>query len=411
MSGIPEQPSRLLRYRRIRSATVVGLIACLALAAGLLTGSGSSSGGSPAGDVSAGSPAADGLADATSTQPAASLVPPPSAGLGPGALAGQRTIVGFPGTAIPSEVSRGIRQGRIGGVILFEDNIPSRAAVRRLTSRLQGISRPKGLRAYPLLIMTDQEGGLVKRLSGAPTASAAEMGRRGPAFARRQGRLTGKNLRNAGINVNAAPVLDVARPGGNIAATDRGFGSTVRGVVRTAIPFATALEANGTAATAKHFPGLGSVRLNTDDAVQRIRLSKAALRKVDEATFRPFIRSGGDMVMVGTAIYPAFGGKPAAFEKRIVTGELRRRLGFRGVTITDALGTVAARAFGGPRRLTPAAARAGMDLMLFTDYTSALRGQDSMADRMRNGRLQNAAFRASVDRILRLRARLARLAR
>lgn len=393
----PSRPDRSLRSRRIRTAAGTGLIACLALAAGLLTGAGASSGDSPDADR-----------EGSTSSAAAALAASPSAGLGPSTLAGQRTIVGFAGTSIPRAVTRGIRQGRVGGVILFEDNIPSRAAVRSLTRRLQNVRRPRGLRRYPLLIMTDQEGGLVKRLSGAPNASAAEIGRRGPAFARRQGRLTGRNLRNAGINVSLAPVIDVARPGGNIAATDRGFGSTVRGVVRTAIPFATAMERNGVAATAKHFPGLGYVRLNTDDAVQRVRLSKAALRKVDEATHPPFIRSGGDMVMVGTAIYPAFSGKPAAFEKKIVTGELRNRLGFRGVTITDALGTVAARAFGGPRRLTPAAARAGMDLMLFTDSRDALRGQDSMADRVRSGKLDRAAFRRSVDRVLRLRARLAR---
>lgn len=391
--------------RRRRAALGTGLIACLALAAGLLSGAGASPGGSPGGDPD-GDP--DGERSRGSTSAGVPLAAQPSAGLGANTLAGQRTVVGFPGTSIPRAVRRGIGNGRIGGVILFEDNIPSRAAVQGLTRRLQGIRRPNGLRSYPFLIMTDQEGGLVKRLSGAPTASAAEMGRRGPAFARRQGRLTGRNLRNVGINVNLAPVIDVARPGGNIAATDRGFGSTVRGVVRTAIPFATALEANGAAATAKHFPGLGSVRLNTDDAVQRVRLSRAALRKADEATYRPFIRSGGDMVMVGTAIYPAFSGKPAAFEKRIVTGELRRRLGFRGVTITDALDTVAARAFGAPRELTPAAARAGMDLMLFTDYGDALKGQDSMADRIRSEKLDPAAFQRSVNRILRLRARLAR---
>jgi beta-N-acetylhexosaminidase len=166
------------------------------------------------------------------------------------------------------------------------------------------------------------------------------------------------------------------------------------------------MRAGGAAATAKHFPGLGAVRLNTDDAVQRINLSRGALRKVDEAVYPSFIRAGGQLVMVGTAIYPAFGRNPAAFNRRIVTGELRRRLGFRGVTITDALGTVAARAYGGPRKLTPAAARAGMDLMLFSDIAEALDGQDSMTDRLRSGRLGRAAFRASVDRILRLRASL-----
>jgi beta-N-acetylhexosaminidase len=332
--------------------------------------------------------------------------PSPSAGLGANTLAGQRTIVGFVGTGIPAAIRRGVARGRIGGVILFADNIPSRASVQSLTRRLQAIKRPRPLRRYPLLIMTDQEGGLVKRLSGAPNASAAQMGRRGPAFSRRQGRLTGRNLRNAGINVNLAPVLDVARPGGNIEATGRAFGSTVSKVRRTAIPFARAMRAGGAAATAKHFPGLGAVRLNTDDAVQRINLSRGALRKVDEAVYPSFIRAGGQLVMVGTAIYPAFGGTPAAFNRRIVTGELRRRLGFRGVTITDALETVAARAFGGPRRVTPAAARAGMDLMLFAGIAAALEGQDSMTDRLLSGRLGRPAFRASVDRILSLRASL-----
>ena len=391
MKGQPEaDPDRggIIRRRRHRAAIGAGLLACLALTAGVLSGAGSTAGG-PSG-------------------PDATTAASPSKGLGPNTLAGQRTVVGFSGTSIPRSVRRGLAQGRIGGVILFADNISSRSAVRSLTARLQKLKRPKALRRYPLLIMTDQEGGLVKRLTGAPSASAAEMGRRGPAYSKKQGRLTGRNLKNAGINVDLAPVADVARPGGNIAATDRGFGSTVKGVVRSAVPFATALEANGAAATAKHFPGLGSVRLNTDDAVQKVRLSKAALRKVDEAAYRPFINAGIDMVMVGTAIYPAFSRKPAAFEKKIVTGELRRRLGFGGVAITDALGTVAARDFGGPRKLTPAGARAGMDLMLFSDVASALEGQDSMADRVGSGRLDRAAFRRSVDRILRLRARLAR---
>ena len=395
MAGRIENDSRksgsstLIGRRRRRAAFALGLLACLALSAGAFSG--------------AGSTGSEGSVSGTLV-----LAAQPSRGLGPNTLAGQRTIVGFGGTAIPRTLRKGVKNGRIGGVILFSDNLPSRSAARSLTARLQKLKRPKALRRYPLLVMTDQEGGLVKRLSGSPTVSAAEMGRRGPAFSRRQGRLTGRNLKNAGINVNFAPVVDVARPGGNIASTDRGFGSTVASVVRSALPFATAMEAAGTAATAKHFPGLGSVRLNTDDAVQRISLSKAALRKVDEAAYRPFVRAGIDMIMVGTAIYPAFGGKPAAFEKKIVTGELRRRLGYRGVTVTDALGTVAARAFGGPRRLSPAAARAGTDLMLFTDLRGALDGQDSLSDRLRSGKLEPTTFRRSVNRILRLRARLAR---
>lgn len=334
--------------------------------------------------------------------------PSRSAGLSPGELAGQRMIAGFEGTEVPARLRRAIRQGRIGGVILFANNLPDRAAARNLTRRIQAIARPPRLRPYPLLVMVDQEGGLVKRLTGAPTASAAVMGRRGPAFSRRQGVLTGRNLRNVGVNMNLAPVLDVARPGGDIFATDRAFGTTVERVERTAIPFAEGLESTGVASTAKHFPGLGKIRVNTDFAVQVVGSSRAAIRGVDEAPFQAYARAGGDAVMVGTAVYPAFGRRPAAFNARIVRGELRDRVGFRGVTITDALGTVAARAFGGPRKTTVAAARAGVDLLLFGDAVFPLRGQQALRDALREDGIPSARFRAAVDRILELRTRLAR---
>src|SRR4029079_9844098 len=90
----------------------------------------------------------------------------------------------------------------------------------------------------------------VKRLSGAPTASAATMGARGAAFSREQGRRTAANLRDVGVNVDLAPVLDVGRSGGVIAETERSFGATAARVSATAIPFAEALQAGGSRATA-----------------------------------------------------------------------------------------------------------------------------------------------------------------
>ena len=104
--------------------------------------------------------------------------------------------------------------------------------------------------------MVDQEGGLVKRVGGAPDASAREMGERGAAFSREQGRRTALNLRDIGVNVNLAPVLDVGRPGGTIAETDRAFGSTAAAVEGTAIPFAEALQAAGHRGHRQALPGL-----------------------------------------------------------------------------------------------------------------------------------------------------------
>lgn len=322
--------------------------------------------------------------------------------LGLGQLAGQRIALGFSGVRPPAAATRLIREGGVAGVILFADNLPTRAAGRRLIRRLQAIPRPPLLRD-PLLVMVDQEGGLVKRVGGAPTVSARTMGARGPAFSRAQGRRTAANLRGLGVNVDLAPVLDVARPGGTIAEADRGFGATAAEVAAIGVPFAEGLQAGGVAATAKHFPGLGAARLNTDDAVQRIGLPAGTLRGVDEAPYRRFIAAGGDLVMLSTAIYPAISDRPAAFSAAIATGELRSRLGFDGVSITDALDTVAVRAFGDPAKVARAAATAGADLLLYTEPAEAALAHRSLLRGLRDRSLPRPDFEDSVERVLRLR--------
>ena len=320
-------------------------------------------------------------------------------------LAGERLVAGFEGRHPPRSVRRMMREGRVAGVILFSDNLGSRSHARRLISRLQAIHRPKGLRD-PLLVMIDQEGGLVKRLSGAPEASAQAMGRRGAGYSRHQGALTARNLKRVGVNVDLAPVLDVGRPGSAIRAQRRSFAGRPRRVRRVAIPFATAIEQRGVAATAKHFPGLGAAAESTDLAIQRIRLGRGELRRIDERPYRAFVARDGDLVMISTAIYTRFSDKPAAFSRRIATGELRHRLGFEGVSISDALETVSARHFGGPARVGVAAAKAGTDLLLFTDHRSAARAGRALRRRLRSGKLARGPFEESVQRVLDLRASL-----
>jgi beta-N-acetylhexosaminidase len=178
-------------------------------------------------------------------------------------------------------------------------------------------------------------------------------------------------------------------------------------VVATAIPFAVGLQARGVAAAAKHFPGLGAVRGDTDAVLQRILLSKSALRRIDEEPFRRFVESGGELVMLSEAIYPAFSPEPAAFARPIATGELRDRLGFEGVSMTDALDTASALAQGSPTEAGVAAVRAGADLLLFTDSLAAGQAQRTLAERLRGGALDRASFEESVGRVLRLRHRLA----
>jgi beta-N-acetylhexosaminidase len=387
------------RRRRVALATL-GALAVLGFAAGAVLGSGSGGGSDDPRSSVASSGASPG--DEADPPPRPTL----AERLTPAQLAGERIVVGLDGAGLTHELRGAIHSGKVAGVVLFEADFPTRAAGRKLIEALQAVPRPRRTRHLPLLVMTDQEGGQVKRVSGAPESSAATMGAEGAGFARREGQATGRNLRSLGVNVDLAPVLDVARPGGVIAATERGFGSTRAQVAATAVPFATGLQEEGVAATAKHFPGLGAASENTDFEAQRIGLSKAELRDVDEAPYRAYVAAGGELVMLSTAIYPAFGSRPAAFNRRIATGELRGRLGFHGVTITDSLGSAAVAEFGGQREAAVDGAAAGDDLLLFDDLPSALAGHEALVKQLARGALKRDPFVASVGRVLRLRASL-----
>lgn len=317
-------------------------------------------------------------------------------------LAGARVITGFPGREPPAALRRMISAGEVSGVILFRANVAGRRSVRRLTTRLQSIPRPS--HSPPLLVTVDQEGGLVRRLPGPPKPSARAIGARGASFAERLGRATGESLRSMGVNVDLAPVLDLGRPGRAIHREGRTFARKPGAVSRIGVGFARGLAAGGVAPTAKHFPGLGAARMNTDNAVQKIRLSAAKLRQYDERPYASFALANGAMVMLGTAIYPALSPKPAALSRAIATGELRDRLGFQGVSITDALGSVSARAVGGPGKTATAAARAGTDLVLYTSLRDAAEAQHALARGLGSGSLDRAEFQASVNRVLALRA-------
>jgi beta-N-acetylhexosaminidase len=384
------------RRRRLALATLV-VLALGGFAIGAVVGHGSAGPGS--GEKSKGGHSGGTASTSTEEAPRPTL----AERLTPAELAGERIVVSIDGTGLTPELRGAIHTGKVAGVVLFEADFPSRASGRELIAAVQAVPRPAPLRDLPLLVMTDQEGGQVKRIDGPPDASAARMGAEGPAYASRQGGATAANLKGLGVNVDLAPVLDVARPGGVIADTERGFGETAAAVTKTAVPFAVGLEDGGVAATAKHFPGLGTATENTDFEAQRLELSKAEARAVDEAPYRAFIAAGGRLVMLATAIYSAFSDRPAAFTRRIATGELRGRLGFKGVTITDSLGSAAVAEFGGQREAAVDGASAGDDLLLFDDLPSALAGHAALVKQLRHGHLKRAPFLAAASRVLKLR--------
>jgi beta-N-acetylhexosaminidase len=321
-------------------------------------------------------------------------------------LVGQHMVFAYDGLAPPRALRKRIARGEAAGVILFARNVRSAAQVRDVVRGLQAIKRPRGLSA-PLLVMVDQEGGPVRRIPGGPSRAAAQV--RSTAEARADGRTAAGVLRSAGVNMDLAPVADVARAGSALEREMRSYGRSPTRVASLAAAFAAGLHAGGVRATAKHFPGFGAATVNTDDAPATVSASAATLRAVDERPFEALIKGGVDAVMLSTAVYPAVDALPAAFSSRWAADELRKRLGFRGVAITDDLGTPAVSSFGTNAQRAVRAVRAGVDLPLFSaSYRDSARAAEGLLAAARRGDLSRTVLRTQARHVLALRGKLAR---
>ena len=312
-------------------------------------------------------------------------------------LVGARLVVGMQGTAPSTALLERIRRGRVGGVILMGANVRSARQVRALTASLRAAADEGGVK---LLIMTDQEGGLVRRFRWAPPAVSAEvLGARTQGAIRRTGRSTATALERLGVDVDLAPVADVPGvPGSFIAATDRGFSTNPTRAAKGVTAFAAGLLDGGVAPTLKHFPGLGLATTSTDDAAVRITASEEALQP-GFVPYRRAIAAGvAPVVMVSNAAYTAYRGQVAAWSPRVLS--TLAGLGFTGATITDALEPLARTHHVTLGQTALRAARAGVDLLLFVGserLTDAVYRQLLAA--ARDGRLPRAALEASAARI------------
>jgi beta-N-acetylhexosaminidase len=329
-------------------------------------------------------------------------------------LAGQRVIFSYPGLTPPASLLDQISAGQAGGVIFFGENIASLTQIAAVVAQLKAAHASSPVRS-PLLIMTDQEGGIVRRLPGQPTQSEKQIGASADpaAEAASAGTGAGQNLAGVGMNLNLAPVLDVYRQAGNFDDQfGRSYSSDPAVAAECGAAFVTAQQRLNIAATAKHFPGLGAATAaqNTDLGPVTLDVPLADLRSIDERPFRSAIAARVRLVMTSWAVYPALDPKlPAGLSPAIVGGELRRRLRFGGVTITDALEAGAIAGFGTPAQCGVLAARAGMDVLLCS-ARDVSEGQDTvtaLADALQHHGLNPAQFDAALLRVLALRDRLA----
>jgi beta-N-acetylhexosaminidase len=330
-----------------RRLAALGAGALVALVTGLFVGAGDNGGG-------------DGETAAAETPQQERLAAAREAvdGLSLRQQVGQVTISSFPGTTRPEYIRRRLRARETAGVILFGSNGGDRATWRRLTRQVQEAGHGRAL------IMVDQEGGDIRTVGHVgPSASQPFQG--APAMVRRLARSAGRGLRSAGINVNLAPVADVPRPGSVMAS--RAFEGNERGVAARTRASVRGLRDARVAATAKHFPGLGGATVNTDDAPATVRTPIAR----DLVPFRAAVAEAVPLVMLSHASYPELDSRQIASQSRtIVTGLLRRRLGFQGVIVTDSLEAEAVLARSGVAAAAERSVRAGADLILMTGSAS-----------------------------------------
>jgi beta-N-acetylhexosaminidase len=328
-------------------------------------------------------------------------------------LAGQRVIYSYPGLTPPADLLTDIENGQAAGVIFFGENISSEAQIAGVITQLRQAQAASPVQ-QPLLLMTDQEGGEVSRLPGAPTQSEKQIGASSNPVtqAGAAGTGAGQNLAGVGMNVNLAPVLDVFYQSGDfIDQYQRSYSNSPSIATECGQAFITAQQATGVAATAKHFPGLGSATStqDTDSGPVTLGVTLSQLHTIDEVPYPAAVAAGVKLVMVSWAVYPALDPSlPAGLSPVVIQQELRSRNNFWGVAVTDALEAGALSAFGSTGQRAVAAAYAGMDLLLCSarDVTQGEAATSALAAAYASGQLDPNRFNAAVNRVTALRAGL-----
>lgn len=309
-------------------------------------------------------------------------------------------MVGAPGTAMTADYAAFLTESRPGGVILLGHNIGAPSEVAAFVEAIKATNPD-----LPPFVAVDQEGGPVSRLPGDPAPGAAALGLLPDAEVRALSAARAAFLAGYGIDINFAPVADVAYAADS-ALVDRAFGSDPEVVAAKVAAVVEGAAGSGVVHAAKHFPGHGRASLDSHLALPEIDLSMEAWAATDALPFRAAIGAGVGMVMLGHLVYPRWDDAPASISG-VAVDLLRNDLGFDGVVVTDDLGTgMAALGDLDPTTIVDRAVAAGVDLLLFATPTATLSAEDLIAHLQRRVDADDVAeerIDASVRRLLRLK--------
>ncbi|MGK7346183.1 MAG: beta-N-acetylhexosaminidase [Candidatus Nitrospinota bacterium M3_3B_026] len=329
---------------------------------------------------------------------------------GPDEAAGQTLITGFEGTRYTPALGAWLRRLAPAGVILFSRNIKSREQAAALTADLKKLGEDTN--GLPLFVCVDQEGGRVSRLPGDlpafPTArTLGEDG--GEELARKTYAAMGDALRQIGVNVDFAPVLDLDTNPANPVIGDRAFAPDADAVIKLGRAALRGLADGGVLSCAKHFPGHGGTSLDSHLALP---VDARPAARFEEAELRPFMMAaeeGAPFVMTAHVVYPAFDEKlPATLSKKIVTGLLREKIGYGGIVISDDMDMKAISQGWADDEAARLALAAGVDMLLVChDERRAETARETARRMMIGGELPEDEARARLGRILLTKTKLA----
>jgi beta-N-acetylhexosaminidase len=248
---------------------------------------------------------------------------------------GQLFIIGFDGTEVTPALAEMLMRIQPAGVILFARNIVNAQQTQRLLKDCQSCVKDR------LFTSIDLEGGRVDRFRNVtgPTPSAAEVFATGePKLFRKHGEIIGKICCTLGFNLDFAPVLDLAFAASRKVMSSRAFSTEPKAVVTYAREFLAGLGAAGVIGTGKHFPGLGEGNLDSHHELPVIRKSFNQLWEEDLVPYR-LMKRELPMVLVNHINYPDVTRDPlpASLSKYWITDVLRRRIGYRGLVVSDDL--------------------------------------------------------------------------
>jgi beta-N-acetylhexosaminidase len=253
---------------------------------------------------------------------------------------GQLFMAGIPGTYLDDSTLRLIGELGINNFIIFKRNVDNPEQLQQLCSDVKEACQR--FKLPPPLIAIDQEGGTVARLPAPFTqfADARQLaGAADPVAALADYATTcARELAQAGINMNLAPVLDVCPAGQGFFMEKRSLGDDPQVVGQLGSLVIQSLQAGGVAACGKHFPGLGAAKLDPHLQLPVVSQAMSKIRELDLVPFQKAIAADVAAIMTSHTIYENLDATtPATLSKHILTDLLRIELGFDGLIITDDL--------------------------------------------------------------------------